>query len=95
MTDPQLQESSRVCIVCDDCGMTGYPCPECGRQTNSTAMRLAKAPFHTPIQAMLGIPGEPPACKVFSSEVSVHWYPTGARPGDKCLCGMSTMTEDA
>lgn len=38
----------------------------------------------------LGRPGEPVECKV-GKYVTVHWYPSDARPGDPCLCGEMTM----
>jgi hypothetical protein len=42
-----------------------------------------------PLSSLLGT-GEP-QCKVVAPDVSVHWYPTGARPGDRCLCGLTQM----
>lgn len=46
------------------------------------------------ITSMLGAPGEPPACKVFSKDISVHWFPSGSEVGDKCLCGKTVKKEE-
>jgi hypothetical protein len=40
----------------------------------------------TPMDMLVGAAGEAPKC-IEHGEVSVHWYPTGAKPGDLCLCG--------
>lgn len=32
-------------------------------------------------------------CKVFNADISVHWFPTAARPGTPCLCGATVMKE--
>ena len=39
------------------------------------------------INSMLGKKGEPVKCKVFSDEIAMHWFISGAKIGDKCLCG--------
>jgi hypothetical protein len=45
--------------------------------------------------SLLGHPGEEPHCKVFTEDMSVHWFPRGATPGDACLCGQRTMSDEA
>jgi hypothetical protein len=44
--------------------------------------------------SLLGAPDEPVACKVFSKALAVHWFPSGAEVGDKCLCGKTVKKED-
>lgn len=51
-------------------------------------------PRRTPVDALLGVEGEPVQCKVFSPTVAMHWFATDARPGDTCICGERTKTED-
>lgn len=47
----------------------------------------------TPMDLILGRPGDPPQCKVFTKDVSVHWYPPKSKPGSRCFCGATTMRE--
>ncbi len=48
----------------------------------------------SPLGRALGDSTQPPACKVLADDISVHWYPQGATPGDACLCGKTVMKED-
>jgi hypothetical protein len=39
-----------------------------------------------PIRRMLGGDGEPMKCNE-TSTFSMHWFPSGAKVGDRCICG--------
>lgn len=42
---------------------------------------------------ILGGVGDVVRCKVVNADISVHWFPTAARPGTPCLCGKTTMRD--
>lgn len=42
--------------------------------------------MNTPLGSMLGT-GSEVQCKVIAADISVHWFPRGAVPGDRCICG--------
>jgi hypothetical protein len=62
---------------------------EGGRHEGVAPVSKPKAP----LEMLLGVPGDIPVCRVFAPDVSVHWWETGAVPGDPCLCGAQTMDE--
>lgn len=39
------------------------------------------------IDSLLGAPGQPVMCKVFTDDISMHWFESDAKKGAKCLCG--------
>lgn len=49
-------------------------------------------PAPSSIGVLLGS-GPEVSCKVFNADISVHWFPTAARPGTPCLCGATVMKE--
>lgn len=47
------------------------------------------------IDTMLGTGiAAPAACRRFTVDLAVHWYPQGATPGTPCFCGETTMNTD-
>lgn len=42
-----------------------------------------------PMETLLGKKGERPMCRDFGNDVAVHWWYSGAKKGDPCLCGKS------
>jgi hypothetical protein len=49
----------------------------------------------SPIESLLGAKGELPECKVFNTDVAVHWFPSGAKKGERCLCGARELAPTA
>lgn len=47
----------------------------------------------SPLESLMGHKGDPPTCRVFSEDVSVHWWPDSSAVGDRCLCGARIRTE--
>lgn len=47
----------------------------------------------TPMETLLGGRGQPTACKRFSADVAIHWYPPNAKVGTPCLCGEMSMSD--
>lgn len=46
------------------------------------------------MENILGANGEPVRCKVITDDISVHWFETGAKTGDKCLCGETERSDE-
>lgn len=42
----------------------------------------------SPLDSLLG-GGPEVACRVISEDIAVHWWPTLAKPGDPCMCGLT------
>ena len=42
-----------------------------------------------PIRSLLGRDGDPPTCRTFAADVSVHFWKIDAEHGDLCLCGQA------
>ncbi len=48
----------------------------------------------TPIDKIMGGVGDPVKCAVFpSGNVSFHVWKQNAKPGEKCLCGRTTLID--
>lgn len=45
------------------------------------------------IESLLGKSGEPVKCKVFTSEIAIHWFESG-KIGSKCMCGQTVRKKD-
>ena len=43
-----------------------------------------------PINRLLG---DGTSCRRIAKDVSVHWYPSTAEPGDMCWCGEAVMRD--
>lgn len=48
----------------------------------------------TPVEFLLGRKGESPVCKVFSSEIAMHWFPIRCKVGTKFLCGKTKYKKE-
>jgi hypothetical protein len=46
-----------------------------------------------PLETLVGKKGEPPKCKTMGYGISVHWFASDAKVGDKCLCGERTKNQ--
>jgi hypothetical protein len=47
----------------------------------------------TTLDGILGRAGDPVECREITDDVSMHWYPPDAKPGDPCLCGKLRMKD--
>lgn len=49
----------------------------------------------SPIDRLLGLTGDGVECRSYGKAMSIHWYPQGAKPGDRCICGERVKDEAA
>lgn len=48
----------------------------------------------TALDGVLGKPGDPLQCRTIAEDISIHWWPRDAKPGDRCLCGERIKNEE-
>lgn len=36
---------------------------------------------------------DPSQCHRLANDIAMHWYPRGAKPGDRCHCGEKVMSD--
>jgi hypothetical protein len=47
--------------------------------------------MRTPLDSLLGTPGQTPECRTITDDISVHWFALGA---ERCLCGQTEHRDD-